>query len=166
MISVYHLQSGGSCDGSRFTSIMFHATRSVHSVDSCLNIYSVEMLTILLSAVCTARPAAFVCPHSPHSSLPRDVCCSPEIFLLEGSSRFVSFLSVITKSLTKKEIQRFLSKIIASGQKCQLFLRPYSGLCQLLKSKNKCHFIIPILKVSVTKFQGFFNLSNFMYGLY
>jgi len=34
----------------------------------------------------------------------------------------------------------------------------------LLKSKNKCHFIIPILKVSVTKFQGFFDLSNFIYG--
>ena len=31
----------------------------------------------------------------------------------------------------------------------------------MLQSKNKCHFIIPILKVSVTKFQGFFYLSNF-----
>ena len=31
----------------------------------------------------------------------------------------------------------------------------------MLKSKNKCDFVIPILKVLETKFQGFFDLSNF-----
>ena len=32
--------------------------------------------------------------------------------------------------------------------------------------KNKCHFVIPILKVSVTKVQGFFDLTNFKFGHY
>ena len=39
-------------------------------------------------------------------------------------------------------------------------------LKKVAQIKNKCHFIIPILKVSVTKFQGFFDLSNFISGLY
>ena len=71
-------------------------------------------------------------PSSAHTALThlsQEMCVVHLKYFSWKEAAVCELLSVIIKSLTKKEIQRFLSKIIASGQKCQLFLRPYSGLC-------------------------------------
>ena len=83
MILIYHLQSGGSCDGSSRASLTFHASSTFTVYISCSQTFAVSRFTALSSECCVSG-------NSSSHSLP----IQPNTLLSE-ENRVVQFYSLI-----------------------------------------------------------------------